>query len=129
MHRKRRNKHRRNKFGIGIIIGPAAVILIGLIVLFVFIFRGENEDAQRDAETIRQALLALPKPHLIITTEKDAARLRHLQEVCDELRQNTYVLPIEVSIMRDEKNKLDKTIIDYVQENTIDSRLASRKNA
>lgn len=84
---------------------------------------------QRDAETIRQALLALPKPHLIITTEKDAARLRHLQEVCDELRQNTYVLPIEVSIMRDEKNKLDKTIIDYVQENTIDSRLASRKNA
>ena len=44
MHRKRRNKHRRNKFGIGIIIGPAAVILIGLIVLFVFIFRGENED-------------------------------------------------------------------------------------
>lgn len=45
MHRKRRNKHRRNKYGIWIIIAPAAVILIGLIVLFICIFKNENEDA------------------------------------------------------------------------------------
>ena len=45
MHRKRRNKHRRNKYGIWIIIAPAAVILIGLIVLFISIFKNENEDA------------------------------------------------------------------------------------
>ena len=84
---------------------------------------------QRDAETIRQALLALPNPHIIITTEKDAARLLRLKKLSEEVRQSTYVLPIEVSIMRDEKNKLDKTIIDYVQENTINSGMASRKDA
>jgi len=84
---------------------------------------------KRDAEAIWQALLALPKPRIIVTTEKDAARLQHLEGLDEEVRQNTYVLPIEVSIMRDEKNKFDKTIIDYVQENTSNSVMASRKNA
>ena len=83
----------------------------------------------RDAEAIHQALTALPKPHIIVTTEKDAARLQHLKGFSEEVKENTYVLPIEVSIMRDEKNKLDKTILDYVQENTSNRRLASRKNA
>ena len=84
---------------------------------------------KHDAETIHQALAALPKPHIIITTEKDAARLQHLKGLSEEVRQNTYVLPIEVSIMRNEKNKLDKTILDYVQEDTSNSSMASRKNA
>lgn len=78
-----------------------------------------------DAEMIQQALLALPKPHIIITTEKDAARLQHLQGLFpDEVKQCTYVLPIKISIMREEKNKFDKTIIDYVQENTRNSIVA-----
>ena len=72
---------------------------------------------KRDAETISQALKDLPKPHIIITTEKDAARLLHLQGLDEEVRQSTYVLPIEISIMRDEKEKFDKTIHDYVREN------------
>lgn len=84
----------------------------------------------RDAETIHQALLALPKPHIIITTEKDAARLHHLQELfAEEVKEQIYVLPIKISIMRDEKNKFDKTIIDYVQENTRNSSVAPRKDA
>ena len=84
---------------------------------------------KHDAEAIEQALLALPKPHVIVTTEKDAARLKHLKGLSEEVRQSTYVLPIEVSIMRDEKDKLDKTILEYVQGNTSNSSVASRKNA
>lgn len=79
---------------------------------------------RRDAETIHNALLAMPKPHIIITTEKDAARLRHLQGLSEEVRQSMYVLPIEISIMREEKDKFDKTILDYVQENTSNSGVA-----
>lgn len=80
---------------------------------------------RHDAETIRQALLALPKPHIIVTTEKDAARLLHLQDILqEEVRQCTYVLPIEIGIMRNEKDKFDKTILDYVQENTSNSGVA-----
>jgi tetraacyldisaccharide 4'-kinase len=72
---------------------------------------------KRDADAINQALQDLPKPHIIITTEKDAARLLHLQGLSEEVRKHTYVLPISISIMRDEKDKFDKTINDYVQEN------------
>ena len=85
--------------------------------------------SKSDAEAIERALLALPKPHIIVTTEKDAARLRHVKGLGEEVRQSTYVLPIEVSIMREEKNKFDKTILDYVQEDTRNSSMASRKNA
>lgn len=83
-----------------------------------------------DAATICQALLALPKPHIIITTEKDAARLLRLREQFpEEVRALTYVLPINISIMRDEKNKFDKTIIDYVLENQRNSIVAPGKDA
>jgi len=88
-------------------------------------FSDHHYYTKTDAETIQQALLALPKPHIIITTEKDAARLLQLQGLDDEVRQNTYVLPIEVSIMREEKNKFDKTITDYVRENKRNSSMAS----
>lgn len=85
--------------------------------------------SRSDVDTIRRALLALPQPRIIVTTEKDAARLQHLQGLCEEVKQNTYVLPIEISIMRDEKNKFDKTITDYVRENKRNSSLAPRKDA
>ena len=73
--------------------------------------------SQRDVDTINQALKELPGPHIIITTEKDATRLLHLKGLSEEVKRCTYVLPIGISIMRNEKDKFDKTINDYVQEN------------
>ncbi|MBO7120560.1 MAG: tetraacyldisaccharide 4'-kinase [Bacteroidaceae bacterium] len=73
--------------------------------------------SRRDADAINTALQELPKPHIIITTEKDAARLQHLDGLTDEVKEHTFVLPIEISIMRNEKDKFDKTINDYVREN------------
>lgn len=85
---------------------------------------------KHDVEAIQQALLALPKPHIIITTEKDAARLLHLRELfSEEVKKSMYVLPIEVGIMRNEKEKFDTTIIDYVRENKRNSSMAPRKDA
>lgn len=89
------------------------------------VFPDHHYYTRRDAEAINQALLALPKPHAIVTTEKDAARLLRLQGLNEEVRQSTFVLPIEVNFMRDEKDKFDKTIIDYVQGTTSNSGLAS----
>ena len=79
---------------------------------------------QSDVETIRKALANLPRPHIIITTEKDAARLLLLPDLPEEVKRCAYVLPVEVSIMRDEKEKFDKTITDYVQENLRNSKVA-----
>ncbi len=72
---------------------------------------------KRDVDTINRALQDLPQPHIIITTEKDSARLLHLEGLTEEVKRCTYVFPIGISIMRDEKEKFDKTINDYVQEN------------
>ncbi len=72
---------------------------------------------RRDVEAINRALHDLPQPHIIITTEKDAARLLHLDGLTDEVKRCTYVLPIGISIMRDEKVTFDKMINDYVREN------------
>ena len=80
---------------------------------------------EHDATTIQQALHQLSKPRIIITTEKDAARLQHLKGLDKEVKQCTYVLPIEVRIMRDEQDNFNKTIMDYVQENTRNSSVAS----
>lgn len=79
---------------------------------------------ERDAAAINRALGALPKPHFIVTTEKDAARLLHLQGLDEEVRLCTYVLPVEINIMRNEKDKFDKSIIDYVRENKRNISLA-----
>lgn len=84
---------------------------------------------RHDARVIHQALTALPEPRIIITTEKDAARLQHLQGVSEEIKQCAYVLPVEVCIMRNEKEKFDKAIINYVQENTSNGGMASRQDA
>ena len=72
---------------------------------------------KRDVEAINKALQDMPGPHIIITTEKDAARLLHLEGFTKEVKRCTYVLPIGISIMREEKEKFDKTINDYVREN------------
>lgn len=81
------------------------------------VFPDHHYYTEQDAEAINRALHDLPKPHIVITTEKDAARLLHIKGLSQEVIQSTYVLPIEVRIMRDEKEKLDKMINDYVREN------------
>ena len=92
-------------------------------------FPDHHNYSQKDAGLVQRTLASLPKPRIIVTTEKDAARLLALRRVDEEVRQCTYVLPIEVDIMRDEKDKFDKMILDYVRENKRNCGLASRKNA
>lgn len=81
---------------------------------------------RHDAEAISQALERLPKPRIIVTTEKDAARLLRLEGLSEEAVGATYLLPISISIMREEKEKFDKTINDYVRENKRNSGLAPK---
>ena len=56
---------------------------------------------------------------LIVTTEKDAARLRDLP-LDEVISNNLYVLPIEVQFLQDQQNLFDNHIIDYVSKNSRD---------
>lgn len=73
---------------------------------------------EHDIAAIEQAFKALPAPRIIVTTEKDATRLRHLRGLTPEVKDSIYVLPIEVSIMRGETEKLNQTIFDYVRQDS-----------
>lgn len=54
---------------------------------------------------------------VIITTEKDATRFLQHPDITDVIKNNIYVLPIEVEILN-EKEKFNKIILDYVTENS-----------
>ncbi len=52
---------------------------------------------------------------VIITTEKDAARLVGHPAVTDELRRRIYYLPTEVCFLKNHADKFDKIVLDYVR--------------
>ena len=79
---------------------------------------------EEDVEQINQQFASLPQPRLIITTEKDATRLRTLEGLSDLVKQNLYVLPVEVEIMRNENDNFNAKISGYVRKNPRNSKLA-----
>ncbi len=53
---------------------------------------------------------------LIITTEKDATRLRQAQ-LPQSIKENTHIMPIEIKILDNKENMFNQIILDYVTEN------------
>lgn len=92
-------------------------------------FPDHHAYGRRDAQNIAAAFRSLPSPRIVITTEKDAARLKNLKELDDDVRQATYVLPVNVRFMRDEQEFFNKTISDYVRQHKRNSRMATAENA
>lgn len=91
-------------------------------------FSDHHSFKKHDLEKIREAFDELKGKKRIITTEKDAARLRDI--VDDEvLRENLYVLPVEVEFLLDEKEQFNQTIIGYVRKNSRNSVLVKSQNA
>ena len=78
----------------------------------------------KDISRINQTFAAMPQPRIIVTTEKDAARLNCAEGLSEEVRQALYVLPIEVEILRDETKTFNEKITGYVLKNPRNSILA-----
>ena len=90
---------------------------------------GDHHDfKEKDIKLINSAFAALPEPKLIITTEKDATRLKQVEGLSDEVRQNTYVLPINVCFLQNQADMFNHQIIDYVHKNSRNSILVKRKD-
>jgi tetraacyldisaccharide 4'-kinase len=74
-----------------------------------------NED---DTEKIRSAWKALESEEkLLITTEKDAVRLREFSNFEDPIKRAFYCIPVEVGFIKDDKHEFDNLIFDYVRKN------------
>ena len=82
----------------------------------------------KDIERINCRFDEMPEPKIIITTEKDAARLYNIEGLSDAVRQNIYSLPIGIRFMLDRTDDFNTKIISYVRKNSRDSILAKAKN-
>lgn len=58
---------------------------------------------------------------MILTTEKDATRLRRTAGISQEIKENIYAIPIEVKIIDNKENEFNQKILDYVTENSRNS--------
>lgn len=66
---------------------------------------------------------------LIITTEKDAARLKLHPALDETLKPYIYVLPIEIEILQNQQYIFNQNIIGYVRAHSRNSSLSEGKDA
>lgn len=81
-----------------------------------------------DVARINETFAAMPVGSLIVTTEKDAARLKNLSGLSEETKKALYVLPIEIEILRNQQQTFNQSIINYVLKNPRNSNLAEKQN-
>ena len=78
-------------------------------------FSDHHQFTSHDIQRIENAFTAMQgSKRLIITTEKDAARLHTIKNLSTIVRRHIYVLPVEVEIMRNEEQEFEQLIQDFV---------------
>ena len=82
----------------------------------------------KDIDRINDAFESMPEPRIIITTEKDAVRLRETAGLYEKAKESMYELPIKVSFMLEQEENFNEKIISYVRKNSRNSILAKRKD-
>ena len=73
---------------------------------------------ERDILNIENDFINLQGNKLILTTEKDAARIKSNAYLSDQIRKNLYALPLEVKILNNEQDIFIQKIQDYVRKNS-----------
>ncbi|MCD8318859.1 MAG: tetraacyldisaccharide 4'-kinase [Paraprevotella sp.] len=82
--------------------------------------------SSRDLTCLHETYAAMPAPKLIVTTEKDATRLKDLAGLSEEVKKGLYALPIEIEILQNQQETFNENIIDYVLKNSRNSILAKK---
>jgi tetraacyldisaccharide 4'-kinase len=78
-----------------------------------------------DIDKIGKAWTSLNKPRkYVITTEKDAVRLREFTNFAEPLKSSFYYIPVGVLFLNNDKNEFDNLIVDYVRKNKRNNRIS-----
>ncbi|MBQ8047250.1 MAG: tetraacyldisaccharide 4'-kinase [Prevotella sp.] len=91
-------------------------------------FGDHHEFKDRDIEQINEEFSRMPSPKVIITTEKDAARLQSAKGLSSEVMDNIYALPVGVKFMLGKEEDFNKKITSYVRKNSRNSILVKNKD-
>lgn len=82
----------------------------------------------KDTDKINKSFLTLePGNRMALTTEKDATRLRLLNNLNPDLRTNLYYIPIRVGFLNDDEENFKNQILRYVRSNQKNSRVHTRE--
>ena len=80
-----------------------------------------------DIKTIEKRFAELSDDKIVVTTEKDAVRLKAMRCLSDNLKEKLFYLPIEVSFTEIKENEsFNKKIINHVRNYQKNSRLSKR---
>ena len=86
-------------------------------------FRDHHLFTPKDIARINNTFDSLSSKRIIITTEKDAARLLGLDGLSDDVRNHIYALPIKTTFLLEQQEQFDEFILSYVLKNSKDSIL------
>ena len=90
---------------------------------------GDHHDfTPDDIDEINRMFAEMPAPKLIITTEKDAARITKVEGLSDEVKQHLYALPVRIKFLLNQEESFNKNIIGYVRKNSRNSILVKAKD-
>lgn len=90
-------------------------------------FADHHDFSTEDIKKLNARFEKLPKDRrIIITTEKDAARLRSHMDMSDEVKRNLYILPVRINFLQDKKELFNQIILDYVRKNQRNSRFSTQ---
>lgn len=92
-------------------------------------FPDHHRFTHKDATKINNMYDSLPEPRMIVTTEKDAARLFELDGLSEDVRRNIFALPIEIDFMLEQGEAFDEFMLSYVHKNSKNSILSKRKDS
>ena len=91
-------------------------------------YSDHHQFKKKDIVRINEMFAAMPSPKMIITTEKDAARLHDMEGLSVEVRKSIYELPIKVSFMLEQEEEFNHKITGYVRKNSRNSILVKTKD-
>lgn len=80
-------------------------------------FSDHHQFTKTDVMRINTEFEKMPQPRMIITTEKDAMRLKAIEDLSPEVKQSLYYLPIEIKVNQNQQSDFNDRILEYVHDN------------
>ena len=91
-------------------------------------FSDHHNFSKKDIRTINRKFAELPSPKVIITTEKDVARIKFVEGLNDDVKESMYALPVRIQFMLGQEEEFNNKIINYVRKNSRNSILVKTKD-
>ncbi|HUX58319.1 MAG TPA: tetraacyldisaccharide 4'-kinase [Bacteroidales bacterium] len=80
---------------------------------------------EKDINTIYSSYKDLKSPiKYLITTEKDAVRLREFTNIAEPIRSALFYIPVGIQFLNDDGDEFNNLIVDYVRKNKRNNRVS-----